>query len=173
MTIEASKDGFEPYSLGLGNLTFGYKFKNLTIVKTKEMNSTSQNLYHPPPESYNGRQIGESLTPLLDAVIQNLGTDPQESAQSFETLLHGLEACLDIIGRESTLPLYYGTEDLSRLEIASQASKISKILIQCARVASKTSRNNLDGAITSRCEGHTWTQEVASLLFGTRSKSNL
>ncbi|KAK4120363.1 hypothetical protein N657DRAFT_579872 [Parathielavia appendiculata] len=126
-----------------------------------------------PPGVYNVRQLVVSISPLLNAIVSQLGEGPPTDPPARSVLVDGLAASLATTGRESTLPLTHSTQDTARREIAYQATRVAKTLIRYVHDAAGPSAADASLRIRSPCEGHLWTPAVASLLLGPRSNAQL
>jgi hypothetical protein len=127
-----------------------------------------------PPGVYDVRQLVISISPLLNAVVAQLGEGPPTDPPALSVLVDGLAASLATTGRESTLPLTHSTQDTARREIAYQATRVAKTLIRYVHdAAGPPSAADATLRIRSPCEGHLWTPAVASLLLGPRSNAQL
>jgi hypothetical protein len=175
-SIQTNSVALNTYQLGFEGLSIGHKIA-VHDQRNHNMDSAAfvKNSCHPPPGIYNSRQLVQISAPLLDSIVSRLGPDLPNQPSTRETLLQGLAASLSTSGRESTLPLSYGAKDTSRKEISWQASRIGKELVRYARETSRPVGTEPPPAIQlhSQCEGHLWTPEVASLLLGSRSHSQL
>ena len=124
-----------------------------------------------PAGTYTPRQIVEANAPILEVVLHHLGPNPPGSLMKpREMLLDNLASNLALETRESSITI--PTRDPSRVEMAKQAIKIGKVLIDYAR--------NVDGVqydpgyvVRSPCEGHLLKPEVSYLMFGPRSLRHL
>ncbi|KAH8600028.1 hypothetical protein B0O99DRAFT_347747 [Bisporella sp. PMI_857] len=148
---------------------------NYSVAPQADSGNGSKHLqnaqWHIPAGTYTPRQIVQSCSPLLEAVLYHLGPDrPGEPAR--ELLLGNLASNLRIDTRESTLRLPDVAGDAGRKEIANQAIKIGKTIVQYAReVKHPEFDKSLD--IRSPCEGHLLNHAVVGLIFGPRSQRHL
>ncbi|GIJ99677.1 hypothetical protein Aspvir_003678 [Aspergillus viridinutans] len=121
---------------------------------------------------YTPRQLVEAFAPLLDTVVFRLGPDPPNARPARAQLLDNLAANLDTNTREATLRFPDTHLDDSRQEIAEQATRIGRTLVQYAR-------NHTDGPfnsdlyLRSPCEGHLLIPPNVDLMFGQRSQPHL
>ncbi|GIJ86350.1 hypothetical protein Asppvi_005238 [Aspergillus pseudoviridinutans] len=121
---------------------------------------------------YTPRQLVEAFAPLLDTVVFRLGPDPPNVRPARAQLLDNLAANLDTNTREATLRFPDANLDDSREEIAEQAKRIGRTLVQYAR-------NHTDGPVNpdlylrSPCEGHLLIPANVDLMFGRRSQPHL
>ncbi|EAW09026.1 uncharacterized protein ACLA_077730 [Aspergillus clavatus NRRL 1] len=121
---------------------------------------------------YTPRQLVEGFAPLLDTVVFRLGPDPPNAKPSRAQLLDNLASNLDISTREATLRFPATDLDDSRREIAEQAKRIGRTLVQYARSHTGGPFNpNL--YLRSPCEGHLLIPPNVDLMFGRRSQSHL
>ncbi|KAF7174209.1 hypothetical protein CNMCM5623_006694 [Aspergillus felis] len=121
---------------------------------------------------YTPRQLVEGFAPLLDTVVFRLGPDPPNTRPARAQLLDNLAANLDINTREATLRFPKTDLDDSRQEIAEQAIRIGRTLIQYARNYTGGPFNP-DLYLRSPCEGHLLIPPNVDLMFGRRSQSHL
>lgn len=119
---------------------------------------------------FTARQLVEGFSPLLDTVVHRLGQDPPNSTPARKMLLDSVLSNLSVDTRETTLPLA-GKNDTSRQEMADQAVKIGRTLVQYAFEATEKLEPSLD--IRSPCENHLLTHSVVELIFGSRSEPHL
>ncbi|KAH0498523.1 hypothetical protein TgHK011_005775 [Trichoderma gracile] len=126
-----------------------------------------------PPGVYNVQQLVANSSPLLDVVISRLGQDPPGHPSASSILIDGLAASLSTRGRESTFPLENANNDAARSEIVHQANRVASTIVKHVKKSVKPAPKSLDFRIRSPCEGHLWTHNVAALLFGPRSDSQL
>lgn len=166
-----------PYCLtSLGNLQVGHA---ISAIKYAEYDPSAQrpsswyNGGNLAPGVYNLKRVVYENSPILDAVVQRLVPDAKSSREADkELLIKGLQASLAMSGRESTFPIANVAHDTSRKEIADQAERINKTILQYVNEApSASDENGLQ--IRSNCDGHLWTVPVASLLLGRRSNGQL
>ena len=124
-----------------------------------------------PAGVYTPRQIVEANAPLLEAVLHHLGPNPPGSLMTTrEMLLDNLASNLALGTRESSITI--PTTDASRAEMAKQAIKIGKVLVDYARNASDV-QYDPGYVVRSPCEGHLLKPEVSHLMFGPRSLRHL
>lgn len=125
-----------------------------------------------PTGLYTPRQIVQACAPLLETVLHHLGRDPEGGPTARDMLLDNLASNLALNTRESSLQLH--ATDAARVEIAKQAIKIGKTLVEYAReeAANKVAYDPAF-VIRSPCEGHLLKEKVAQLMFGPRSRSHL
>ncbi len=124
-----------------------------------------------PAGTYTPRQIVEANAPLLEVVLHHLGPNPPGSLMTpREMLLDNLASNLALGTRESSITIPTG--DPSRAEMAKQAVKIGKVLIDYARSVSEV-QHDPEYVVRSPCEGHLLKPEVAYLMFGPRSLRHL
>lgn len=121
---------------------------------------------------YTPRQLVESFAPLLDTVVLRLGPDPPSVRPSRCQLLDNLAANLDTKTREASMRFPNEDLDDSRTEIADQAQRIGKTLVQYAR-SHTGAVINPDLYLRSPCEGHLLTKPNVDLMFGPRSEPHL
>ncbi|KAF4161202.1 hypothetical protein CNMCM6936_003589 [Aspergillus lentulus] len=121
---------------------------------------------------YTPRQLVEGFAPLLDTVVFRLGADPPNARPARAQLLDNLAANLDTNTREATLHFPDINLDDSRQEIAEQARRIGRTLVQYARDYTGGPFNP-DLYLRSPCEGHLLTPSNVDLMFGRRSQSHL
>lgn len=163
---------------GLEGLVLGRKISQhteATVDGRKPRTTERPSIWDFPPGTYTFKQVVEQVAPLFESLLIRLGPDPP-GASSRAILFDGLRACLSLDARESTLPLgkdAHITGNSSRKEIASQAQRISGLLIRYAQEASPAGTANPQLSTRSPCEGHMWTRDVQSVLFGRRSNSVL
>lgn len=163
---------------GLEELVLGRKIPQHTeaTVKGRKSKTTERpSIWDFPPGTYTLKQVVEQVATLFESLLIQLGPDPP-GASSRAILLDGLRACLSLDARESTLPLGKGahmTGNPSRQEIASQAQRISSLLVRYAQEVSPAGTLNPQLSTRSPCEGHMWTRDVQSVLFGRRSNGDL
>ncbi|VUC34852.1 unnamed protein product [Clonostachys rosea] len=169
----------EPYYLpGYNSLTLGYRISTVSNIELAIMNNEHEPKLdprcHPSPGIYRARDLVEITAPLLNSILQGLGSDDSAELPSSQVLIDGLAASLAVTGRESTLPLSYGRSDTSRKEISEQAQKIGQVLVGYAKeFIQDYSSKQTPIKLYSQCEGHLWTPQVASLLLGPRSNAQL
>jgi hypothetical protein len=167
----------QPYHLGFENLVLGQRIvptTTATMYSGEHVTQRTPENYHPAPGIYVPRELVKITAPLLESIVLRLGPDgPDEVKSSRDILLDGLAASLATTGRESTLPLSYSHQDTSRKEIAWQAHRIGKSLVKYVREVSNAQDADANYNLYSQCEGHLWTPEVAALLMGPRSNSQL
>lgn len=168
-----------PYHIpGLEGLVLGRKIPQhtgATINELKQETTERPSIWDFPPGTYTLKQVVEQVAPLLESLLMQLGPDPPGDS-SRAILLDGLSACLSLDARESTLPLGKGapiTGNSSRAEIASQAQRISSLLVRYAQEVSPAGTVHPQLSTRSPCEGHMWTSDVQSVLFGSRSNGDL
>ncbi len=124
-----------------------------------------------PAGAYTPRQIVEANAPLLEVVLHHLGPNPPGSPMTTrEMLLDNLASNLALGTRESSITI--PTRDPSAAEMAAQAVKIGKVLIDYSRDVSDA-QYDPQYVIRSPCEGHLLKPEVANLMFGPRSLQHL
>lgn len=135
------------------------------INKPREAWALKSGLYTP-------HQLVESFAPLLDTVVFRLGPDPPNVRSSRCQLLDNLAANLDTNTREASM--HFSNQDLddSRTEVADQARRIGKTLVQYARSHTGVV-SNPDLYLRSPCEGHLLTKPNVDLMFGPRSAPHL
>ncbi|BCS19524.1 uncharacterized protein APUU_12352S [Aspergillus puulaauensis] len=121
---------------------------------------------------YTPRQLVESFAPLLDTVVFRMGPDPPDVRSSRCQLLDNLAANLDTNTREASMHFPNKDLDDSRTEIADQARRIGKTLVQYAR-SHTGAVSNPDLYLRSPCEGHLLTKPNVDLMFGPRSAPHL
>ncbi|KAA8652886.1 uncharacterized protein ATNIH1004_001795 [Aspergillus tanneri] len=121
---------------------------------------------------YTPRQLVEGFAPLLDTVVFRLGPDPPNARPARAQLLDNLVANLDSNAREATLRLPDTDLDDSRQEIAEQARRIGRTLVQYARNQTGGPFNP-DLYLRSPCEGHLLIPPNVDLMFGRRSQPHL
>ena len=121
---------------------------------------------------YTPRQLVEGFAPLLDTVVFRLGQDPPNTRSSRAQLLDNLASNLNTTTREASLRLPQSGLDESRREIADQAQRIGKTLVQYAR-SYEGGPFNPDLYLRSPCEGHLLIPPNVGLMFGRRSQSHL
>ncbi|RHZ56430.1 uncharacterized protein CDV56_108164 [Aspergillus thermomutatus] len=121
---------------------------------------------------YTPRQLVEGFAPLLDTVVFRLGPDPPNARPARAQLLDNLAANLDTNTREATLHFPDTDLDDSRQEIAEQARRIGRTLVQYARNHTGGPFNP-DLYLRSPCEGHLLIPPNVDLMFGRRSQSHL
>lgn len=157
-------------SKSLGDLLSKYHI-DVIADGSKGAKHLQNSKWHIPAGSYTARQIVQSCSPLLETVLYHLGPDsPQQRAR--EMLLDNLASNLSLDTRESTLLLPNVEHDKGRKEVAAQAVKIGKTIVQYAREV-KHSEFDKELDIRSPCEGHLLSNAVASLMFGPRSQMHL
>ncbi|MCJ1382730.1 hypothetical protein MMC17_005843 [Xylographa soralifera] len=161
----------QPFAVpNLGPLHFGQQ-KSFTSKGSDGPTMPKDKAWSLPAGAYTPHQIVEANAPLLEVVLHHLGPDPPGSLiTSREMLLDNLASNLALETRESSITI--PTRDPSRIEMAKQAIKIGKVLIDYAR--------NIDGVqcdpgyvVRSPCEGHLLKPEVSYLMFGPRSLRHL
>ncbi len=163
---------------GLEGLVLGRKIPQYTKANLngpKQETTEDSSIWGFPPGTYTLKQVVEQVALLFESLLIQLGRDPPGSS-SRTILLDGLRACLSLDARESTLPLGKGvniTGNSARKEIASQAQRISSLLVRYAQEVSPAGTVNPQLSTRSPCEGHMWTGEVQNILFGRRSNGNL
>jgi hypothetical protein len=163
---------------GMEGLVLGRKIPQhteATVNGRKQKTPDRSSIWDFPPGTYSPKQVVEQVAPLFESLLIQLGPDPP-GASSRAILLDGLRACLSLDARESTLPLGKGanmTGNCSRKEIASQAQRISSLLVRYVQEASPAGPVSPKLSTRSPCEGHMWTPEVQSVLFGRRSNGDL
>lgn len=124
-----------------------------------------------PAGTYTPRQIVEANAPLLEVVLHHLGPNPPGSLMTpREMLLDNLASNLALETRESSITI--PTTDPSRAEMAAQAVKIGKVLVNYALNVSDV-QYDPQYVVRSPCEGHLLKPEVAHLMFGPRSLQHL
>jgi hypothetical protein len=123
-----------------------------------------------PAGAYTPRQIVEANAPLLETVVHHLGPSPPGELPAREQLIDNLASNLALNTREGTITI--SANDPSRIEMAEQAEKIGKILIEYVRNVTDVT---YDAAyvVRSPCEGHLLQPHVALLMFGPRSLRHL
>ncbi|KAL5366533.1 hypothetical protein BJX96DRAFT_38120 [Aspergillus floccosus] len=121
---------------------------------------------------YTPRQLVEGFAPLLDTVVYRLGPDPPNARPARAQLLDNLAANLDTNTREATLRFPDTDLDDSRREMAEQARRIGRTLVQYARNHTGGPFNP-DLYLRSPCEGHLLIPPNVDLMFGRRSQSHL
>ncbi|KAL8941767.1 MAG: hypothetical protein Q9216_002052 [Gyalolechia sp. 2 TL-2023] len=164
---------------GLDGLVLG-RIINTSVQTTpsasKHSADGSSSSWRFKPGTYKPKQLIESVAPLLDSLITQLGRDRPGAVSSHAILIGGLRSCLAISGRESTLPMGEDAQvsgESTRTEMASQAEKIGSLLVRWASDASSPDAKGPQISIRSSCEGHVWTRDAANLLFGPRSNGNM
>ena len=124
-----------------------------------------------PAGAYTPRQIVEANEPLLEVVLHHLGPNPPGSRMTTrEMLLDNLASNLALGTRESSITI--PTRDTSTAEMAAQAVKIGKVLIDYTRDVSDA-QYDPQYVLRSPCEGHLLKPAVANLMFGPRSLRHL
>lgn len=121
---------------------------------------------------YTPRQLVEGFAPLLDTVVHRLGPDPPNARPARVQLLDNLAANLDTNTREATLRFTDTELDDSRREMAEQARRIGRTLVQYARNHTGGPFNP-DLYLRSPCEGHLLIPPNVDLMFGRRSQPHL
>lgn len=121
---------------------------------------------------YTPRQLVEGFAPLLDTVVFRLGQDPPNARPSRAQLLDNLANNLNTNTREASLRFPDNGLDDSRSEIAEQARRIGKTLVQYAR-SHEGGPFDPDLYLRSPCEGHLLIPPNVDLMFGRRSQSHL
>lgn len=124
-----------------------------------------------PTGVYTPYEIVAGAAPLLETVLLHLDRSA-DGRSSRKLLVDGLASSLSLNSRESTLPLPTPITNAARKEVAKHAERISQTLVGYARDAAVPDFNS-PTSIRSPCEGHIWTQQVASLLLGPRSNGQL
>lgn len=124
-----------------------------------------------PAGAYTPRQIVEATAPLLEVVLHHLGPNPPGSLTTpREMLLDNLASNLALGTRESSITI--PTRDPSTAEMAAQAVRIGKVLVNYARNVSDVEYDP-QYVVRSPCEGHLLKPEVSNLMFGPRSLRHL
>ena len=132
---------------------------------------TKGKLWALPAGAYTPRQIVEANAPLLEVVLHHLGPNPPGSLMTpREMLLDNLASNLALGTRESSITI--PTRDSGNAEMAMQAIRIGKVLINYARNVSDV-QYDPQYVVRSPCEGHLLKPEVAHLMFGPRSLRHL
>lgn len=122
--------------------------------------------WHFQPGTYTPHEIVLALAPLLNSVVTRLGPDPPGEVPARQILIDGVLSSLSIDKPQASLPLSPAVTDLSRREMAAQAVKIGKQLVQWAEQAPVVPTVI---KLRSRCDGHIWTPATGALLRGPRS----
>lgn len=155
---------------GLGGIFIG---ERLSIVPDAGTNDTE-----PLAEAwgllsgvYTPRQLVQSFSSLLDAVVSSLGKDSSARQSARHSLLDNMSANLSIDSREATLRLSEPLDD-SRREIRSQADRIGRSLVTWAREFESKSFNP-ELRLRSPCEGHLLTPKNVDLMFGDQNEPHL
>ncbi|PVH99972.1 hypothetical protein DM02DRAFT_614655 [Periconia macrospinosa] len=123
-----------------------------------------------PAGTYTPRQIVEANAPLLETVLHHLGPSPFGEPSARDQLIDNLASNLALNTRESSIAI--PANDPSRVELATQAIKIGKKLIEYAKDVSDVSYDP-GYVVRSPCEGHLLKPHVAGLMFGPRSLRHL
>ena len=155
---------------GLGLLHFG-RPKSFTSKGSNGPTMPKGKAWALPAGTYTPRQIVKANAPLLEVVLHHLGPNPPGSLMTpREMLLDNLASNLALETRESSITI--PTRDPSRAEMAKQAIKIGKVLIDYARNVSDV-QYDPGYVVRSPCEGHLLKPEVSYLMFGPRSLRHL
>lgn len=123
-----------------------------------------------PAGEYTPRQIVEASAPLLETVIHHLGPSPFGEPPAREQLIDNLASNLALNTREASITI--PTNDPSRIEMAGQAVKIGKKIIDYVRNVTDVSYDP-EYVVRSPCEGHLLKPHVSYLMFGPRSLRHL
>ncbi|KAF1946383.1 hypothetical protein EJ02DRAFT_367033 [Clathrospora elynae] len=123
-----------------------------------------------PAGAYTPRQIVEANAPLLETVIHHLGPSAFGRPPAREQLIHNLASNLALNTREASITI--PANDASRVEIAVQAVKIGKRLIEYVRNVTDV-QYDPEYVVCSPCEGHLLKPDVFDLMFGSRSLRHL
>jgi hypothetical protein len=123
-----------------------------------------------PAGAYTPRQIVEANAPLLETVIHHLGPSPFGEPSAREQLIDNLASNLALNTREASITI--PENDPSRVEMAEQATKIGKKLIEYARNITDVTYDP-EYVVRSPCEGHLLKPHVSYLMFGPRSLRHL
>ncbi|KAF2854607.1 hypothetical protein T440DRAFT_551692 [Plenodomus tracheiphilus IPT5] len=123
-----------------------------------------------PTGAYTPRQIVEANAPLLETVIHHLGPSPSGEPPAREQLIDNLASNLALNTREASMTI--PTHDPSRVEMAAQAVKIGKKLIEYVKDVSDV-QYDPGYVVRSPCEGHMLKPHVSYLMFGPRSLRHL
>ncbi|KAF2150680.1 hypothetical protein K461DRAFT_295932 [Myriangium duriaei CBS 260.36] len=123
-----------------------------------------------PAGDYTARQVVQGFAPLLETVLHVLGKDRPGETTARHMLFDNLASNLATDTRESSLQI--PPRDPGRKEMANQAEKIGKVLVEYARQVGEVPYDP-KYTIRSPCEGHLLKPPVAQLMFGPRSVSYL
>ncbi|KAF1936183.1 hypothetical protein EJ02DRAFT_481772 [Clathrospora elynae] len=151
---------------------------NLKVGRVKEFNPKGSNgptllkgkPWGLPAGAYTPRQIVEANAPLLETVIHHLGPSPFGEPLAREQLIDNLASNLALNTREASIII--PANDPSRIEMAQQAVKIGKKLIEYVRDVTDVPYDP-NYVVRSPCEGHLLKPHVSYLMFGPRSLRHL
>ena len=140
------------------------------MTETSTPTSTPPQLRDPAWNLYRNGDTRNAEAFVNDAAVLLYEVAARTGSSSDRHLVDQLFASLTLGNRESTLPQQALTSQ--NPELAAHATRIGKGIAQLARQALGTYRRSSDPSeagrldVRSRCDGHVWSHDVASLLTG-------